>query len=137
MNLHDIEDILKNNGVAPKQWEEIKCSPYFIGVLSEQLASWTSALNTQERVKIKSAAIIEEWLIEADRLAHDHQQPLNQRVELMKLIKSLSGMGLTAAEGGGGERFSVTINLGNSESIKIDKEVTAKVIEGDIVGRGE
>jgi len=127
MNLHDIEDVLKNNDVAPAQWAELKDSPYFTTLLREQLANWNSALNTQERVKLKSAAIVEEWLPEADRMAHDPSQPLNQRVELMKLVKSFSTIGIPVGEGGG-DRFSVTINLGQ-EQIKISKEVTPQVIE--------
>jgi hypothetical protein len=54
----------------------------------------------------------------------------------MKLVKSFSTIGIPVGEGGG-DRFSVTINLGNSEQISISKEVTAKVVEGEIVDRGE
>ena len=132
INLNDIETILEHYSVSDEAWQKIQKSERFQSVLREAVAAWHTAENTQERVKIKSAAMVEEWLPEGNRLAHDASQPLSGKVELMKLIKSLSTLG--APEGvGGGEKFSVTINLGGDAKLRFEKDVTPRVIEGEKV----
>jgi hypothetical protein len=44
-------------------------------------------------------------------------------------------MGLTnaAVDGAGGERFSVTINLGSDNKLTFEKTVAPKVIDGEVV----
>ncbi len=131
MDLHEIESILKHNHVDTETWNKLQRNIYFQGVLKSAISEWNSALNTAERVKLKSAGLYEEWLEEANRLAHDHAQPLSAKVELMKLIKTTAGIGVgSASMEGGSERFSVTINLGADAKLKFEKTVTPQVIEG-------
>lgn len=134
MNLHDVETILTNYKISANQWRKIEKNTFFQRVLQDAIATWNSALNTEQRVKLKSAALFEEWLIEAQFLAHDRTQPLSGKVELMKLLKSTGGMGAgVAGEGAQGERFSVTINLGGDSKLSFTKAVTPQVIEGEVV----
>jgi hypothetical protein len=135
MGLHDTETILKTHEIDAKTWERLQANPVFRGLVVSEATAWNSALNTHERTKLKAAALVEEWLPEANTRAHDPKETLSAKVELMKLLKGIAGMGITnAADGGGGERLSVTINLGaDSKLIKIEKDVTPKVIEGTIV----
>lgn len=133
MNLHDVETILDTYKITPAQWRKIEKNEYFQRVLQEAVTLWHSALNTEQRVKLKSAALYEEWLPEANVLAHDRSQPLSGRVELMKLIKSTGGMGGANPGEGAGERFSVTINLGGDSKLSFTKQVTQQVIEGEVV----
>jgi hypothetical protein len=137
MNLQDVETILALNEIRPAQWEIIQRSPYFQSVLTDAVTAWNSAINTEQRVKLKSAALFEEWLPEANILAHDRQQPLSGKVELMKLLKAAGiGSGVAGTENGG-ERFSVIINLGGDAKLSFEKLVTptvtaAKIIDGEL-----
>jgi hypothetical protein len=133
MDQYDLETILAKNEITPAKFRQIGKNPRFIKYLSDEIVNWNSATNTSERVKIKSAAMIEEWLPEAFKQMHNVDAPLLHRNDLVKLVSSLAGMGRSAeVAGGGGERFSVTINLGADQQLKFNKEVTSKVIEGEL-----
>lgn len=138
MDLHDLETILKNNHVSVEEWSKLSNNQTFLTALKDAIAAWQSAGNTHERVKLKSAALVEEWLPEANSRAHDRNETLSSKVELMKLLTKLADMGMSGAgvEGGGGEKFSVVINLGGDSKLKFEKEVTPQVtqtIEGEVV----
>jgi hypothetical protein len=52
---------------------------------------------------------------------------------VMKLIKSLTGMGVHSATEGVGDRLSVTINLGGDAKLTYEKTVAPQVIEGEVL----
>jgi hypothetical protein len=128
---HDIETILKTHQITDQQWLDIRAHPRFRELLSQQLAEWQSATNTHERTALKAAALVEEWLPEANSRLHDRSESLNGKVELGKLLSRIAGMGLTTAgvEGGSGEKFSITINLGADSKLQFSKELPSKVID--------
>jgi len=128
---HELGDILTRYGVTELEWERIRTDPRFQSLLKTEIEAWQSAVNTHERTKLKAAAMIEEWMPEAMGRLHDKGENLSAKVELGKLIARIAGMGLNNAEinGGVGEKFSVTINLGSDNQLKFEKEVTPKVIE--------
>lgn len=131
MDIHPIETILENYKISPAQWEKISTNPYFTRVLTAEIANWNAAINTQERVKVKAAAMVEEWLPEAHTRLHDPAEVLSSKTELAKLVARLADIGVNGVgvNGAGGERFSVTINMGADASLKFEKTVTPQVIE--------
>jgi hypothetical protein len=129
-NLYDIETILKTSGINQDQFEVIKKDPRFQRLLESEIAAWNSAENTLERTKLKAGMLIEEWLPEANALIHDKKELLSGKTEIVKTLARIAGMGeRTAVEGGGGERLTVTINLGADHKLSFEKEVTPKVID--------
>jgi len=134
MGIHPMETILSNNQIDGNYWETIQKHPRFLQYLESETSAWGSALNTHERVKIKSAAIIEEWLPELFTRMHDANENLNAKIEAGKLVSKLAGMGLAGAQiTDGSERFSVTINLGADSQIKFEKQLAPKVIDSEPV----
>lgn len=134
MDLYEIDDILKNNSISAETYEKLTRNPYFQKLVEQAIAEWKSSPNTAERVKFKAAAQVEEWLKEANAMAHDRSQPLSARVELMKLVKTLAGVGERGPLEGSGERFSVTINLGAADTkLRFEKLVEPKQIEGEVL----
>ena len=132
MDLHPLETILKRYEIDANEWEKISNSTYFKTVLTNEVAAWNSAVNTHERVRIKSASLIEEWLPELFQRMHAPGEALSAKIEGGKLAARLAGLGLTGADVAGvGEKFSVTINLGADQSLKIEKSVAPKVIDAD------
>lgn len=128
---YPLNDILTRYSISPEEFEQIRENHQFITLLMAEQAAWNSATNTEERTKLKAAAVIEEWLPEANALIHDKQQLLSGKAEIAKLLTSIAGMGVRNArvEGAGGERFSVTINLGADAKLSFDK---TKVIESTV-----
>jgi len=135
MDIHPIENILKQYSITAERWSELQRNAKFRGLLSSEVEAWNTALNTTERVKLKAAAMLEEWLPELNNRLHDVEEALPAKIEGGKMLTKLAGMDGRANDiGAGGERFSVVINLGNvAPAIEISKEIQPKLIEGEIV----
>lgn len=128
--LHPVETILNRYQITPEQYASLQTVPRFRALLQQESEAWESARNTHERVKLKSAAAIEEWIPELYARLHDRSENLTAKVEGGKLLAKIAEMGLTNASVAGGDRLSVTINLGADRQIKIEKQ--APVIEGEL-----
>jgi len=132
----DMEDILKTHSITLEQFKRIEQTPRFQMYLKEALTNWNSTANTQERVKSKGAISIEDLLPAMHTTVLDKTQPLAPRVELFKALMKVGGIGekATTGAGGDGEKFSVTINLGGENSLKIERTLPSQVsqaIEGE------
>jgi hypothetical protein len=132
MDIHPIEDILKTHQIEPVQWEAISKHPQFDLLLRSEMEAWQSAINTQERVRLKSLSFVEEALPEFYARVHDAREPLSAKTEVLKAVARFAGVGGTiSGDGIIGERVSVTINLGADQQLKIEKEINPRVIESD------
>lgn len=130
-----LETILEHNQITPETWDKIKSMPRFQQLLVAEISAWQSAINTTERAKLKAAALIEEWLPEAATRLFDQREPLNHKTELGKLVARIAGIGVgpMGVEGGAGEKFSITINLGADQKLKVEKQLPPKVIDAEVV----
>jgi hypothetical protein len=133
MEMRDIADILKTHDVAHEDWEVIRKLPRFQEYLRQFVEEWQSATNTAERVKLKSMAFVEEALPEFYARAHDPQESLNAKVEVLKTVARFAGVGGSVDGSIAGERLSVTINLGADQQLKIEKTMNPQIIEGDVL----
>lgn len=131
MDIAPLETILEGASITPEQWEIISQSGRFKSLLAAEAEAWNTALNTHERVKLKAAAMMEEWLPELNSRLHDRGENLTAKIEGGKLLAKIASVGerVMGDGDGGGERFSVTINLGADTQLKFEKELPAKVIE--------
>lgn len=131
MDIQPIEDILKHHQVTDGQWEEIQQNPRFKNYLRGAVEEWQSATNTSERVKLKSMAFVEEALPEFFARAHDPKEPLAAKTEVLKTIAKFAGVGGSVDGALTGEKMIVTINLGADQQLRIERDVTPQVIDGD------
>lgn len=132
-DIYPLETILKNFDVSGSQWELMQNHPSFKRLLQSEIEAWANAGNTHERVKIKAASLVEEFLPELYLRMHDPREALPAKIEAAKLARDLAGMGKTGVDASvAGEKFSVTINLGADQQLRIEKDVTPKVIDGEI-----
>lgn len=131
----DLDKILEINSVSPEVWKVIEKHPRFQKYLQESILDWNAAENAPERVKIKAAAAVEEWLPEAFKQMHNQDAPLLHRNDLAKLMTKLGGMDRSGVgvEGGGGERFHVTINLGGDSQLNYEKTITPRISESKVI----
>lgn len=121
INLMPLDVILEAQGLSLDEWERANRNHRFQEFLAEEVALWNSAPNTQERVKLKAAAAIEEWMPTLFTRINNRAESLNAAVEGGKFLAALAGMGAKAAVNGGdgGERFQLTINIGGKDETKI------------------
>lgn len=141
MDIRDIETVLKDHGIPPERFEKLKSMPRFRALVESEMVAWNGSLNTQERVKLKAASMLEEYLPELNSRLHDPKETLTAKLEGAKLVSRLAGAGLNGfgVESTGGERFSLTINFSGSK-LEISKEVThqGNLIEGEVInGKAE
>jgi hypothetical protein len=130
LNIHPLQTILETHQITVSQWETIQNNPHFQRLLQQQVEGWEAAENTHERVKLKAASMVEEFLPELYGKLHDPSETLNSKIEAAKLARDLAGMGRNSVDAAGvGEKFTVTINLGTQEPLRIEKDITPKVIE--------
>lgn len=132
MDIQPIETILKQYSITPQVWDALQTNSRFQTLLSSEVEQWNTALNTHERVKLKAAAMLEEWLPELNNRIHDRDEALPAKIEGGKMLTRIAGIGVGAVDGaGGGERFTVTINLGEDSKLTFEKQLPSKVIEHD------
>ncbi len=136
MDMYELPQILEFANVTSEEFSRIESMPRFKQMLENEVATWGSSLNVNERVKVKAQYLVEDWLKTAARDVHDTREPLSSRVQVTRLVTQLAGMGTNGmgVEGGSGERFSVTINLGSDQKLKFEKELPPRTIEGEVVG---
>lgn len=120
------EQLIERNNISRADWEEISKHPQFVKLLEEEILAWNGAANTNERIKLKAAALIENWLREANDQLHNPDAALSAKTELAKLLTRVGGMGLneTNVTGAVGEKVNITINLGADKPAKFTKDVT-------------
>jgi hypothetical protein len=113
METAELPDILARMGISNQQWSAIRALPRFQYLLGDLMSAWSSAQNTPERVKLKSAGMLEEALPEMYQRIHDGREPLAAKTELLKLIARLAGIGNERVEGQIAEKFVLSINIGD------------------------
>lgn len=138
MDLNEIETILKTLNINQDTWETIQKSPRFQALLEAEVIAWQAGGNTHERVKLKAASMVEEWLPELNARMHDGKETLTAKIEAGKLAARLADLGLAKANVEGvGERFSITINLGADSQLTFEKQLPMKVINAEEVAPNE
>lgn len=130
MDLRPIEEIVESLGISSPNWDAIQALPLFQDRVRSATEEWQSGMNTSERVRMKSLAFVEEALPEFFARAHDPKEGLAAKTEVLKTISKFAGIGGSVDGAGSGERMVVTINLGADHQLKVEKNVTPQVIEG-------
>jgi hypothetical protein len=129
MDIHPLETILKNHEITQGRWQEIRNNARFIHLLQSQVEEWNGALNTAERVRIKALSCIEEALPEFFARMHAPDENLPAKVRALEVFGQLAGIGKSAqVSGNGGEKFSVTINLGQDQVLKVSAPATPPAV---------
>lgn len=131
MGIKDLPDILFDNSLTLREFDEIKQLPLFNSILASELKAWEGASNTNERLRVKSAAMLEEFLPELYARLNDAKEPLMAKIKALELSAKLAGFSDKADQPAGspGDKVSVIINLGADHKLVYDKQLPPKVIE--------
>ena len=129
MDILPLETILKQYDISDETWSKLQLNTKFRVLLGSEVESWSSALNTYERVKVKSASMLEEWLPTLHSRMSDDTEPLPAVIEAGKMLAKIAGLGSEKDIGAGiGERFVINISMGPAaQPLEFAKEVTSKV----------
>lgn len=132
MDLRPLDVILEMHQVKRDEFERLKVNPYFVRVLSAEKEAWEAATNTHQRVSLKSAAMVEEFLPVLWSRMVQPKEDLLKVVKGIEHISKLAGMG-KEKEGtsDGADKVVITINMGADAKLQLTREVPGRVIEHD------
>ncbi len=99
---------------------------FFKQALHVSTIEWNSALTTPERIKLESAAILEDALPRLGARMANQAEGLPGVVEAAKLFAKIAGLGeKEVGDRAPGEKFTISINLGGDDKlIYKSKDVT-------------
>lgn len=126
-DLREPADIYKTFGITEEQYKSyIETNDWFKRVLESAMIEWASTSSTKTRIKHQAALALEEGIIPLTKRMLDGDSDLGKATEVAKLLTKLAGLDNANAEGGSpGEKFTITINLGADNQVKIEKTLNA------------
>ncbi len=129
MDIQPLAAILKQHSISEEKWVELQTNSKFNALLSSEVETWQTALNTHERVKIKSASMLEEWLPTLNTRMSSADEALPAVIEAGKMLARIAGLGMPGdVQGTVGERFVINISMGPQvEPMSFAKDVTSQV----------
>lgn len=131
-DIHEADEILERFDISPEAYAHLAKTRAFQDMLAQASKEWGAVNNTTERVKLKSAALIEEALPEMFLELTNKENTLTSRADLFGRIAKLGGLGEAAkADPDKGERFVISINIGADKPVTVNTPLLSGVIEGD------
>ena len=121
MDIKERHVILREHGLTNEQYDFLEANnPFFKNALQACIIEWHSPLSTAERVRLASAAILEDSLPGLGARMQNKVEGLPGVVETAKLFQKLSGIGeRDAGAANAGERFTINIDLGGDQKIVV------------------
>jgi len=131
MELQPLERILEEFKLAQDEYAVVKLIPYFKRVCEEFAAEWNRITSTQDRLRLISAVMLEEGLPRLGSQMVDPNIGAAVAVETGKFFAKIAGVGdgPKVNEASAGDRFTITINLGEDHKLKFTKDVTPRTSE--------
>lgn len=124
MNIRPRGDILVGFKLTETQYEFLEQNnEFFVAALRAACTEWHAPLNTQERIKVEAAAILEDSLVGLGARMQNRAEGLPGVVEVAKLFAKVAGVGeREGGVGAPGERFVINIDLGGDKAITLSAE---------------
>jgi hypothetical protein len=131
MGIDDIPDILFNNGLTQREFAEIQQLPHFNNALAGCRKEWDALSSTEDRVRVKAGAVLEQYMPELYSRLNDRSEPLMAKMKALEHLSKLAGFGDRDIPNAGspGDRVQVIINLGADVKLEYQKQLPSKVIE--------
>lgn len=136
MGIKDMGEVLFDHGLDFRDFERIKKLPIFKRVLEEEVKAWEAADNVHNRIQLKSAAMLEEFLPELYARLNDVKEPLMGKIKALEnLAKLAQAPGFNGnevqASFNPSDRVQVVINLGSDTNGNYSKILPHKVINNE------
>jgi hypothetical protein len=126
-NIQELPTILTRWGLTPAQYDVIQKNPFYTRVLQTYIIEWNAAGNVEQRLKLEAGAILEDASPAIAARMNMPSEDLGKVVEAAKMFAKMAGIGEEKAAGNPGEKFTITINLGEDAKLKFEKDVTPAI----------
>ena len=114
MNIRERSTILRDFNLTDEHYAFLETyHEFYKHALKAACIEWHAPLNTQERIKVEAAAILEDSLVGLGARMQNRAEGLPGVVEVAKLFAKVAGVGeLDGSNAAPGERFTINIDLG-------------------------
>ena len=120
IGIYPLDQILLRLKISPAEFRYYSELPQFQSLLDQMAVEWGQTKSTTERIKVKALAGLEDGLSELCSASTNAKEPLSSRVEAFKLLRVLGGIADKSDTPVMGERFTLTINIGDGRQRTID-----------------
>lgn len=133
--IRPVPDVLADygfSGSGDPTWVELCQNPEFKRLLDEAQREWNAADTTKRRVQLKALISTEMSLPAIHGIIHDEKADRADRINAMKVMKSLAGLDAPPNPNGTGEGGSgivVKINIGTQQVVKTAATQPVNIIE--------
>lgn len=131
-NVEDAPNVLERFGITTDEYYELAETTPFKAMLQQAQTEWEGAHNTPARVKLKSAALIEQALPDMFRAMVNDKEPLAARTALFTAMGKMGELGHAppiTSQGNMGASFKLEISFGNQPAKSITLEQQALPME--------
>jgi hypothetical protein len=113
MCIRSYKAIFADFGITETDYYEIEKNAFFKRAKEQFTIEWNSALSTADRVRLQAAAATEVILPVLGRRMLVGTEPLASVIDGAKFFAKTAGIGSGEGEQKTGERFVITINIGD------------------------
>jgi hypothetical protein len=135
MDVKEHHVILKNHNLTAAQYDFLLAhSVFYKQAYHAACIEWHAPLNTQDRIKVEAAAILEDSLLGLGARMQNKVEGLPGVIEAAKLFAKISGVGeREAGNSPPGERFVINIDLGGGKTLTASTTPVVQVDQAAVV----
>lgn len=109
-------DVPEKYGMTDSQWERLKKSKFFVGMLKDAGEKFAGEVGASRRITLKSEMLLEDALPVLDEMVHNAEGSSQSKLDSIKQLGVLAGRTQRAAEGGAaGAGFNVAIHINTGD----------------------
>jgi hypothetical protein len=128
--ISELKDILTRHGITRAQLRTKLQDPRFQHMFHEARRVWNSDLSVRDRIKIKSAVLVEDSLINLYKIFNDADAAIPARLDAFKSMAKVADVFETTKNNVPvGDRVSININLGDGRKPVVIEGTAERVIE--------
>jgi hypothetical protein len=124
INIANLPVALAKFKITEEQYARYLAIPFYRQALEIAILDWEKIPSAERRLQLRAQAAIEDGMHVLAARMQSMDEPLPAAVEAGKLFTKIAGIGETGKTANPGEKFVITINLGDAEPIKFEKDIT-------------
>jgi hypothetical protein len=124
VNLRPLSAIIADYGISEEDYKQILTWPFYKTALEAAILDWNSPMSAEKRMRLEAAMIVENNMPHVAARMTDSNETLTAVVEAGKWFIKIAGIGEPNKNPTAGEKFSITINLGEDKKLTFEKDVT-------------
>lgn len=123
-NIRPLDAILADFKITQEQYDSYLQMDFYKSALEGAVIDWNKASSTEKRLQLQAQAGLEDGLPTLTARMTDKDSALPAAVEVGKLLTKIAGIGEPGKSADAKDRFVITINLGDGQPLKFEKDVT-------------